>query len=86
MAYIEFNHIVKEYVAGETIIRALNDASFHVEKGELAVILGSSGAGKTTALNILGGMDTATRGQVIVDGQDITAYNNKQYRVRISVL
>lgn len=78
MAYIEFNHIVKEYAAGETIIRALNDASFHVEKGELAVILGSSGAGKTTALNILGGMDTATEGQVIVDGQDITAYNNKQ--------
>lgn len=78
MAYIEFNHIVKEYVAGETIIRALNDASFHVEKGELAVILGSSGAGKTTALNILGGMDTATDGQVVVDGQDITAYNNKQ--------
>ncbi len=78
MAYIEFNHIVKEYVAGETVIRALNDASFLVEKGELAVILGSSGAGKTTALNILGGMDRATSGQVIVDGQDITAYNNKQ--------
>lgn len=78
MAYIEFNHIVKEYIAGETTIRALNDASFFVEKGELAVILGSSGAGKTTALNILGGMDTATSGQVIVDGEDITAYNNKQ--------
>ena len=78
MAYIEFNHIVKEYAAGETVIRALNDASFLVEKGELAVILGSSGAGKTTALNILGGMDRATGGQVIVDGQDITAYNNKQ--------
>jgi putative ABC transport system ATP-binding protein len=78
MAYIEFNHIVKEYAAGETTIRALNDASFLVEKGELAVILGSSGAGKTTALNILGGMDTATSGQVIVDGQDITAYNSKQ--------
>lgn len=78
MAYIEFNHIVKEYAAGETTIRALNDASFFVEKGELAVILGSSGAGKTTALNILGGMDTATSGQVIVDGQDITAYSSKQ--------
>lgn len=78
MAYIEFNHIIKEYAAGETTIRALNDASFLVEKGELAVILGSSGAGKTTALNILGGMDRATSGQVIVDGQDITAYNSKQ--------
>ncbi len=78
MAYIEFNHIIKEYGTGETVIRALDDASFFVEKGELAVILGSSGAGKTTALNILGGMDTATSGQVIVDGQDITAYNNRQ--------
>ncbi len=78
MAYIEFNHIIKEYAAGETVIRALDDASFFVEKGELAVILGSSGAGKTTALNILGGMDTATSGQVLVDGQDITAYNNRQ--------
>ena len=78
MAYIEFNHIVKEYGTGETVIRALNDASFIVEKGELAVILGSSGAGKTTALNILGGMDTATSGQVLVDGQNITAYNNRQ--------
>ena len=78
MAYIEFNHIVKEYGTGDNLIRALDDASFLVEKGELAVILGSSGAGKTTALNILGGMDTATSGQVLVDGQDITAYTNKQ--------
>ncbi len=78
MAYIEFNHIVKEYKTGETSIRALDDASFIVEKGELAVILGSSGAGKTTALNILGGMDTATEGQIIVDGRDITAFTPKQ--------
>lgn len=78
MAYIEFNHIVKEYASGETSIRALNNASFHVDKGELAVILGSSGAGKTTALNILGGMDRATTGQVLVDGNDITKYNDKQ--------
>ena len=77
MAYIEFNHIVKEYNTGETVIRALNDASFSVEKGELAVILGASGAGKTTALNILGGMDTATSGHVIVDGKDVTAYGKK---------
>ena len=78
MSYIEFNHIVKEYKSGETSIRALDDASFCVEKGELAVILGSSGAGKTTALNILGGMDTASAGQIIVDGNDITQYNKKQ--------
>ena len=69
MSYIEFKHVVKEYITGETKIRALNDANFSVKKGELAVILGSSGAGKTTALNILGGMDTPTSGAVWVDGK-----------------
>lgn len=78
MSYIEFNHITKEYKTGETSIKALDDASFCVEKGELAVILGSSGAGKTTALNILGGMDTPTTGVIMVDGNNITAYNQKQ--------
>lgn len=78
MVYIEFNQITKEYKSGETSIKALNEASFHVEKGELAVILGSSGAGKTTALNILGGMDVPTSGQIIVDGNDITKYNKRQ--------
>ena len=78
MAYIEFNHIVKEYRTGEVVIRALDDASFFVEEGELAVILGSSGAGKTTALNILGGMDVPTSGQILVDGNDITKYGKKQ--------
>ncbi len=78
MSYIEFNHIVKEYATGGEAIRALDDASFAVEKGELAVILGASGAGKTTALNILGGMDTATSGQVLVDGQDVTRYTQRQ--------
>ena len=78
MSYIEFNHITKEYKTGETSIKALDDASFCVEKGELAVILGSSGAGKTTALNILGGMDTPTSGEIIVDGNQITGYNAKQ--------
>lgn len=78
MSYIEFNHVVKEYTAGETQIRALDDANFAVEKGELAVILGSSGAGKTTALNILGGMDTPTSGQILIDGRDISQYKKKQ--------
>ena len=78
MAYIEFNKVTKEYKSGENWIRALNEASFHVEKGELAVILGSSGAGKTTALNILGGMDVPTFGQIVVDGNDITKYSKKQ--------
>jgi len=78
MSYIEFKHVIKEYVSGETKIRALNDASFAVKKGELAVILGSSGAGKTTALNILGGMDTPTSGAVWVDGKNIAKYKKKQ--------
>ena len=78
MAYIEFNHITKAYHSGESQIKALDDASFQVEQGELAVILGSSGAGKTTALNILGGMDVPTTGQILVDNSDITKYNKKQ--------
>ena len=78
MAYIEFNDITKEYKNGETRIVALDQASFQVEQGELAVILGSSGAGKTTALNILGGMDVPTAGQIMVDGNDITKYSKKQ--------
>jgi putative ABC transport system ATP-binding protein len=78
MSYIEFNHITKEYKTGEVSIKALDDASFYVEKGELAVILGSSGAGKTTALNVLGGMDTPTSGEIIVDGNVITSYNKKK--------
>lgn len=78
MAYIEFNHIVKEYASDGVAIRALDDASFSVHKGELGVILGASGAGKTTALNILGGMDTVTSGDVIVDGEYISKYNHRQ--------
>lgn len=72
MTYIEFNNVVKTYGAGESQINALDGANFTVERGELAVILGASGAGKTTALNILGGMDTATSGTVMVDGRNIT--------------
>jgi len=78
MAFIEFNNISKIYQTGETSIKALDEASFCVEQGELAVILGTSGAGKTTALNILGGMDVPTGGQIKVDGNIITDYNNRQ--------
>ena len=78
MAYIEFKNVVKEYAGEGAGIRALNGASFSIEKGELAVILGASGAGKTTALNILGGMDTATSGEVIVDGEMISRYDHKR--------
>ena len=78
MAYIEFKNINKIYKMGEVEIKALNKASFNVEKGELVVILGPSGAGKTTCLNILGGMDSATSGKVLVDNKDITNYSNKE--------
>lgn len=78
MAYIEFDNVTKVYGEGATEIHALNGATFQVEKGELAVILGASGAGKTTALNILGGMDGATSGRVLVDGQDIARCNESQ--------
>ena len=83
MAYIEFNDVVKEYPAGSSSIRALDGASFAADEGELSVILGQSGAGKTTALNILGGMDTATTGKVSVDGTRVDKLKGKkliQYR------
>ena len=78
MSNIEIHKITKEYNTGGNAIFAIKDASFSVEKGELAIILGASGAGKTTALNILGGMDTATSRHLIVDGSDNTTYGKKQ--------
>lgn len=78
MSYIEFNNIKKIYKTGEIEIAALNKASFSIDKGELVCILGPSGAGKTTALNILGGMDSASSGSLIVDGLDITKLNTKE--------
>lgn len=77
MAYIEFKNVSKIYGEKESQVIALNKTSFSIDKGELVVILGPSGAGKTTALNILGGMDKATSGEVIIDGKDITKYSNK---------
>ena len=78
MSYIEFKDVVKEYKMGEVTIKALDKTNFQIEKGELVVIVGPSGAGKTTALNILGGMDNATSGNVIVADKNITKYKNKQ--------
>ena len=78
MAYIEFKNVVKEYIVGENKIKALNNANFEIEKGELVVIVGPSGAGKTTALNVLGGMDSVTSGEVIIYGKHVEKYSEKQ--------
>lgn len=78
MSYIEVKNSWKRYKMGDTIIAANNDVSFEVEKGELAIILGASGAGKSTMLNILGGMDSNDEGQIFIDGKDISGYNAKQ--------
>ncbi len=78
MAYIEMQHSYKRYQMGSTTITANDDVSFSIEKGELAIILGASGAGKSTVLNILGGMDTNSEGSVVIDGRDISNYSPKQ--------
>lgn len=78
MAYIEMKNSYKRYKSGQSEIIANNDISFEIEKGELAIILGSSGAGKSTVLNILGGMDTNDEGNVLIDGKDISTFNEKE--------
>lgn len=78
MPYIEFKNVIKEYKMGEVLIKALDKTNFAIEKGELVVIVGPSGAGKTTALNILGGMDSVSSGKVIIDGKDISKLKKKE--------
>ena len=78
MAYIQFKHVSRIYNSGEVEVKALDNVNFEIEQGELVCILGHSGAGKTTALNILGGMDKANIGEIIVAKNDITKYNKKQ--------
>ena len=78
MAYIKVKNLTKIYKMGEVEIKALDNVSFEIEKGELIVVLGPSGAGKTTILNILGGMDTATSGSIIIDDNNISKYNNRK--------
>lgn len=78
MSFVEFQHVKKVYHMGEVNIEALQDINFTIEKGEFAVIVGASGAGKTTILNILGGMDTPTSGKVFLDGEDISEGNAKK--------
>ncbi len=78
MSYIEFKNVVKEYKMGEIKIKALDDTNFNINKGELVTIVGPSGAGKTTTLNILGGMDKATSGKIIVDGREISKLTDRE--------
>ena len=78
MPFVQFRNVHKRYVMGEVTISASNGVDFEIEKGEFVVIVGASGAGKTTILNMLGGMDTCDEGEMIVDGQNIAAYTKKQ--------
>lgn len=78
MAFVEFHQVSKTYHMGEVDIHALNNVNFEIEKGEFCVIVGASGAGKTTILNILGGMDTLSEGKVFLDGNNISSYNAKK--------
>lgn len=77
-AFVEFKHVDKIYHMGEVDIEALKDVNFTIEKGEFCVVVGASGAGKTTILNILGGMDSLTAGQVLLDGDEISSYNSRK--------
>ena len=77
-AYIEFRDVKKIYKMGEVSIEALAGVDFSIDKGEFVVIAGASGAGKSTILNILGGMDTASSGTIIVDGKRVSDYNARQ--------
>ena len=77
-AFIELRNVVKSYTMGDVTIYANNGVNFKVNKGEFTVIVGASGAGKTTILNMLGGMDTPTSGTILVDGHNIATYDDKQ--------
>ena len=78
MSFIEFHDVKKIYKMGEVTIEAVSGVDFAIEKGEFCVIVGPSGAGKTTVLNILGGMDSCTSGKVVVDGTEVSAFSKKQ--------
>lgn len=78
MSFVKFENVYKRYHMGEVVINASDGVSFEIEKGEFVVVVGASGAGKTTVLNMLGGMDTCDEGKIIVDGDDIAKFNKKQ--------
>lgn len=77
MNFIEFDNVEREYIVGDSIIKAVDGISFSVEKGTFTVVLGQSGAGKTTVLNLIGGMDSPTRGTIFADGEEISKLNEK---------
>ena len=78
MSFVEFKNVYKRYKMGEITIAASDSVSFEIEKGEFAVIVGASGAGKTTVLNMLGGMDTCDEGEIIVDGKNVASFSTKE--------
>lgn len=78
MSYICFENVKKEYKMGEVTIKAVDGVDFVIEKGEFAIIVGPSGAGKTTVLNMLGGMDACSGGTITVDGAKVSGYNGRQ--------
>ena len=78
MSLVEFKNVYKRYKMGEVVINAVDGISFKIEQGEFAIVVGASGAGKTTVLNILGGMDNCTEGEIIVKGKDISKFSDKQ--------
>lgn len=78
MSYITFENVCKDYPTGETVVHAADNVSFGIEQGEFCVVLGPSGAGKTTVLNLLGGMDKATSGRIVVGGKEITGMRSPQ--------
>ncbi|OHW63280.1 putative ABC transporter ATP-binding protein [Andreesenia angusta] len=78
MSFVEFKNVKKDYNMGEVVINAVKDVSFSIERGEFVIVLGASGAGKTTILNLLGGMDSLTSGEILVDGNNIGAYDKRK--------
>ncbi|MEK4328443.1 ABC transporter ATP-binding protein [Paenibacillus sp. FSL R7-0297] len=78
MPYIQFQHVSKTYQSGEVIVKAVDDVNLSIHRQEFTVILGPSGAGKTTILNLLGGMDLCSGGNIIIDGTSISSYNRRE--------
>ena len=78
MSFVQFTDVCKYYTMGDNVIKAANGVNFTIEKGEFCVIVGPSGAGKTTVLNMLGGMDGVTSGEILVDGVKVSDFNEKK--------